>query len=183
MLKLARFQQLMIYFSFSSFLLTKWTPGCFFLLQSVLWYQNFGDFFKAKLVEFTVGYANKKFPKVTKVVLKGCWGGEEITIHFCVIWVRNYSLFKLQGIINCRPEAEILVQSFQLVHPISLVLNPSWWVTRFHKDVFLHIRCHVKYHNPTLVVMYLLCRDVSKSVAWRVHSTYIYVYKLCQFVK
>jgi len=83
------------------------------------------SFFGAKLVEFTVAYANKKFPKVTKVVLKGVLGGEEITIHLCVIWVRNYSLFKLQGIINCRPEAEILVQSFQLVHPISLVLNPS----------------------------------------------------------
>lgn len=125
----------------------------------------------------------QKISQSDKSCFEGVLGGEEITIHFCVIWVRNYSLFKLQGIINCRPEAEILVQSFQLVHPISLVLNPSWWVTRFHKDVFLHIRCHVKYHNPTLVVMYLLCRDVSKSVAWRVHSTYIYVYKLCQFVK
>jgi hypothetical protein len=62
--------------------------------------------------------------KVTKVVW-GQGGGKKVTIH-CVILVRNYSLFNLQGIINCRPEAEILVQSFQLVHPISLVvLNPS----------------------------------------------------------
>ncbi len=150
--KLARFQQLLIYFSFSSFLSTKWSPRLFFFSSLSLVISKFWWVYLAKLVEFTLGgYANKNFPTfLSKKWQKLFWRGEgEITIH-CVIWVRNDS----EGIINCKPEAEILVQSFQLVHPISLVLNPSWWVTRFHRMFSSHkMPCQVPQHNTCRYVL------------------------------
>jgi hypothetical protein len=94
--------------------------SCFFLNQSCD-IKILVSFFLAKLIEFTVGYANQNFPNFfCPKNDKSCFGAGENHHSLC-----NLSEKLFQGIINCKPEAEILVQSFQLVHPISLVLNPS----------------------------------------------------------
>ncbi len=145
-------------FSFNQVIITR-----LFFFQSVLWYQNFGEFFLAKLVEFTVGYyANKNFPNFLSKKWQKLFGGESHH-SLCNLSEKWFTFQSLQGIINCRPEAEILVQSFQLVHPISLVLNPSWWVTRFHRMFSSHkMPSQVPQHNTCRYVLIMLgCFKIS----------------------
>jgi hypothetical protein len=177
--RLARFQQWMIYFSFSSFLSTKWSPRLFLFSLSLCDIKILVSLFSKISWIYTMRLCKQKFPnisvqKVPKVVVEGGGGNHHSLCNLSEKW--------FQGIINCRSEAEMLVQSFQLVHPISLVLNPSWWVTRFHRMFSSHkMPCQVPQHNTC---RYVLIMPGCFKISCMKSTEHIYMYnKLCQFVK
>lgn len=146
-------------FSFNQVIITRLFFFPISLVISKFWWVFFS---KISWIYSRLLLCKQKFPKffvqkVTKVV----WGESHHSL--CNLSEKWFTFQSLQGIINCRPEAEILVQSFQLVHPISLVLNPSWWVTRFHRMFSSHkMPSQVPQHNTCRYVLIMLgCFKIS----------------------